>query len=502
MQTRNHSISVKLTWMNILVTGGALLLACAAFCAYDFVSFRQATVLNLSIQAQIIGSNTASAILFNDPQSAEDTLAALKASPSILYAGIYKPDDQFFAGYWRDQRVPVSFPANTSANQREAGWFEDGQVAIVRPIIFQGKTTGIVYIRSDLRQINERLTKYLGIAFIVLLASLMTALLVSSIFRRAIAGPIVRLAEVARSVSRSKDYSVRAVPSADYEEIYSLIHSFNQMLAQIQERDRALQSAHDELEQRVQQRTAQLTAANQELEAFSYSVSHDLRSPLRTIDGFSQALLEDYAERLDDEGKGHLSRIRAGTQRMAQLIDDLLNLARVTRAEMSNERFDISAIARSVAAELQKAEPHRNVEFRIAERLEATGDPRLLRIVLENLFGNAWKFTSKKSSARIEFGEIRTDASMAYFVRDNGAGFDPAYSSRLFGAFQRLHSPAEFNGTGIGLATVQRILRRHGGEIWAEGKVDHGAAFYFTLWPVNSREKTLASSLIVAGPST
>jgi PAS domain S-box-containing protein len=228
-------------------------------------------------------------------------------------------------------------------------------------------------------------------------------------------------------------------------------------------------------------RTAQLEAANEELDAFSYSVSHDLRAPLRSIDGFSQALLEDGADRLDDRGKEHLHRIRAATQRMGLLIDDLLNLSRVTRAEIHPGTLDISALARSIAAELQKTQPERRMEFRIEDGLETTADARLLRVVLENLLGNAWKFTSKHPSARIEFGETHLNGARAYFVRDDGAGFDPAYADKLFGAFKRLHAVTEFPGTGIGLATVQRIIHRHGGRVWAEGAVERGATFYFTL---------------------
>ena len=225
----------------------------------------------------------------------------------------------------------------------------------------------------------------------------------------------------------------------------------------------------------------ELTAANKELEAFSYSVSHDLRAPLRSIDGFSLALLEDYEEKLDEEGKDNLRRVRTATQRMGVLIDDLLNLSRVTRAEIKLQRVNLSAIGRIVAAELEKSHPNRRIEFYVQEDLEALADPHLMRIVLENLLGNAWKFTSKRESACIEFAETKKDGSRVYFVRDDGAGFDTARAERLFGAFQRFHDKNDFPGTGVGLATVQRIIQRHGGHIWAESAVEKGATFYFTL---------------------
>jgi len=241
-----------------------------------------------------------------------------------------------------------------------------------------------------------------------------------------------------------------------------------------------------ELEQRVADRTAQLQAANKELEAFSYSVSHDLRAPLRHIDGFSQALLEDYTDKLDVVGKSYLREVRSASQEMAQLIDDVLQLARVTRTEMRREVVNLSELARAIAAELKKREPERSVSLNLKEELTTRGDKRLLKIVLDNLLGNAWKFSSKRAEAQITFDREQRNGETTYFIRDNGAGFDMAYVGKLFGAFQRLHTAGEFEGTGIGLATVQRIVYRHGGRVWAEGAVDEGATFYFTL--PNSKE--------------
>jgi PAS domain S-box-containing protein len=236
-----------------------------------------------------------------------------------------------------------------------------------------------------------------------------------------------------------------------------------------------------ELEQRVTERTAELAAVNKELEAFAYSVSHDLRAPLRSIDGFSQAILEDYYDKLDADGQDFLRRVRAASQRMSQLIDDLLDLSRLSRGEMHREAVDLSALARQIAQEYQAQDPARRVEWVIADAVTAYGDVRLLRVMLENLIGNAWKFTSGQPAARIEFGYTETDGQLTYFVKDNGAGFDMAYADKLFGAFQRLHTDAEFEGTGIGLATVQRIVHRHGGRVWATSIVGQGATFYFTF---------------------
>lgn len=242
-----------------------------------------------------------------------------------------------------------------------------------------------------------------------------------------------------------------------------------------------LRQLNEEFEERIKKRTLDLEAANKELEAFSYSVSHDLRGPLRRIDGFSKALLEDYTDKLDEQGKDYLNRVFDSTKKMSELIDAMLNLSRLTRREINFETVDLSIIVKDIAAELRNTQPERKVDFVIAENAVAKCDAVMLRVVLGNLLGNAWKFTGEKPGARIEFGVTGIDGDNVYFVRDNGAGFDPAHDDKLFGAFQRLHAESEFPGIGIGLATVQRVIHRHGGRIWAESELEKGATFSFTL---------------------
>jgi signal transduction histidine kinase len=481
--TQMRSISTRLTMMNMLVSGVALLLACAGFFAYDQVTFRQSLIRTLSAQAEIVGYNSVSAIIFNDPQSAQRTLDALRSSTNVASAGIVTLDRRPFAQYNRDRNDEVTELPPLSAERSETYRFGSTHVTLMREILSEGKPIGFVYIRADLVELDQRLKRYGLISLAVLLISLLAALLISSGFRKSVAQPIVQLAETARQVSRDRDYSVRVAPNREQNELAVLIDAFNEMLREIQQREGELQKAHDELEQRVLERTRDLESTNRELEAFSYSVSHDLRAPLETMSGFSYLLLKNYENKLDDNGKASLMSIRAAVRRMAELIDDLLNLSRITTSNMSRTKIDLTNFAQAVMEELCRREPARQVEFIAPPTAETYADPRLMRIVMENLLRNSWKYTSQHVSARIEFGVEARDGQSVYYVKDDGSGFDARAKDRLFQPFQRLHSAAEFPGNGIGLATVRRIIQRHGGRVWAEGAVEQGATFYFTLEP-------------------
>lgn len=332
--------------------------------------------------------------------------------------------------------------------------------------------------------LNSYLLLMLGAALLVLIV----IFLLSHALQKIIAKPLLALAETVEKIGAEKDYSLRAEKLSN-DEIGQLVTAFNRMINTIEAQNVEILGNNDNLEKIIAYRTAELRELNRELEAFSYSVAHDLRQPLRAIDGFSLAILEDCGGLLDDAGKSYLARVRAASQRMGVLIDSMLNLSRVMLHEMAIADVDISSIVRDIASQFLEHSPQRDVRFDIQPGLMVRGDERMLRIALENLIGNAWKFTGRTPEARVSFG-VQLDAAgeSIYYVKDNGAGFDMRYAERLFHAFHRLHSVQEFEGTGIGLATVYRVINRHRGKVWATAHVNSGATLFFTLGQNEQRE--------------
>ena len=506
LDRQSHTISRRLTWMNMLVSGTALLLACAAFIAYDMATFQANIFRNLSTQAQIIGANSASALLFNDQRSAENTLLALNASPEILSASIYTPEGRLFAAYSRDQAGQVQPLPAIPPGQTEIHRFRNKEIVLVRSIVFQGKPTGIVYIRSGVEELNRRLERYAGIAAMVLLASMLAALLVSSIFRKAVAEPIVRLAEIAKIVSRDRNYSLRATPTPGGSgELSILIDAFNEMLAQIQESEGALRQAHDQLEQRVKERTAELETAKKEVEEFSHSVvrakeeiehaskfkdqflstmSHELRTPLNAVLGFSDLLADERYGPLNDRQRRYVGHIHTGGKHLLTLISDILDLSKIEAGRMELNREDMTvapAFAEVISALSPLAENKSQALLQQVETgLQVHADATRLKQVLTNLVGNAIKFTPE--GGHIELAARRVDNQVRIEVRDNGPGIPPEQQQRIFEAFFRLtEKGSATEGTGLGLAITARLVELHGSKLAIESRSGEGACFYFCL---------------------
>jgi signal transduction histidine kinase len=490
----SQSIARKITRMNLTVCGIALVLAYISFLMYDFYTLRQTLRTDLDTEAQIIGSNCEAALLFDDPQAAQTTLAALHGSPHVLAAAVFTANQQSFASYERHDSGSFELSPRLAPGEVSGFWPRgDQQILVGRRIESQGQVIGSVYILAETTDIAYRAGQFGILSAGILIICYIVALVATITTRRLISSPLTALAQTAMVVSRDRNYAVRAQSPGGTDEISLLIASFNEMLEQIEQRDFALEESRRGLERKVQERTAELQAANQELEAFSYSVAHDLRGPLQQITNL--AFLLQHSAEMPQEGDSSklVSKVMDGTQRMSNLIDDLLNLSRAASSPLHYRPLDITRMVESIFEPLMADKGDRNVEISLTPGAHAIADEGLILVVLENLIRNAWKYSSKRNPAKIEFGFRETKDEAIFFVQDNGVGFNANYADRLFRPFQRLHSHVDFPGTGVGLATVQRIIARHGGQVWAEANVDQGAKFSFSL-PYKAPETSSDSS--------
>jgi signal transduction histidine kinase len=473
---RDLSIRRQLTAIIMATSTTALFLACTAFVLHDIANFRRQLVLDLSTLAKIIGSNSAAAILFDDSRRAEETLAALEAEEHVIWACIFNNQGERLAGYVRGGGT-VDCPAAPRAPWHR---FTGDDLRLAIPVFWDGEAVGTVLLDSDLKELQERLARYAAIGALVLLASSLVALVLSSKLQRVISGPILQLVQTARIVSGRKDFSVRA-GRVRGEELGLLVDAFNEMLEQIQLREESLVERTREIE-RINR---ELARSNRELESFASVASHDLQEPLRKISAFGDRLASHCGESLDPKSRDYLERMQSAAARMQTLIHDLLAYSRVTTRGQPFVPVPLEDVAREVLAdlELRIEKTGARVELRNLPTIEA--DPLQMRQLFQNLLSNALKFQRPEAPPEIQV-EARLNPPEApgfcqLKVEDNGIGFEERYLDRLFKPFQRLHSHTAYEGTGIGLAICEKIVQRHGGSITAKSALGQGARFLVLL---------------------
>jgi signal transduction histidine kinase len=496
----------------ILLTSGAVLtLTCGTFLAYELVTFRQSMVRSLSTLAQAIATNSTASLAFQNADDGAQVLSALTADPHVVAAALYDEQGILFASYTNPAARDLLLPPRPD---RDGYHFGPASLSLYQPVTIESRRLGTLYLQSDLGAMYQRFTLYGGMVLGVIAVASLLAFVLARRLQRHITEPVLSLARTAKTVSEKHDFSVRA-QRFDDDELGQLTDAFNAMLTRVQERDQALRAQGDELrrevaerrsveqeirrlnatlEQRVSERTSELERSNRELDAFAYSVSHDLRAPLRAVDGFSRIVLEEYAQALPSEARRYLEIARSSAVKMGDLIDGLLTFSRLGRQPVRKQPVSPADLVHEVINDLRPEWQDRRVNITVADLPPCEADALLLKQVFVNLLSNALKYTRQREEAVIVVGagdgaDLNCAGSdpfarlhrIVYFVRDNGAGFDMRYRDKLFGVFQRLHSADVFEGIGVGLALVERIVHRHGGRIWAHAEVDRGATFYFTL---------------------
>lgn len=476
MLFRNLPIQKKLLRMILLISAAILFVTCTSFLAYEYYSFKKSAVQDLSTLGQIISANSTAALAFDDQEDASETLNALSAEKHIVTASLYDKDGNLFAQY------PAGVPASTfTLNKDSVDYrFTSNYLEGVQPVMKGKRRLGSLYLKSDLNAMYDRFKLYGIITAIIVIISFLLAYLLSMILQKNILKPILDLVQTARVVSEENDYSVRAHKLGN-DELGLLTDTFNQMLNEIQEQHQTLNKFNQNLEQKVSERTAELEALNKELDSFSYSISHDLRAPLRAINGYMSIFREDYYNQTDAEGQRLIDIVLKNSTKMGVLIDDLLAFSKLGRKEVTKADFSMKDLVSGIWDDLNKMETDRDIEFFMDELPNAPAERNLIHQVWVNLISNALKYSSNKEKTNIRISFENTPEEVVYYIKDNGAGFKMEYYDKLFGVFQRLHSNQEFVGTGVGLAIVQKIISKHDGRIWAEAEIDKGATFYFSL---------------------
>ncbi len=478
LSIKNKIIAIVLFVGFIVLTTGFTIIA-----KWETDNYSKKSKENLILTAKLIGDYCVVPLYFGDKEQGNEALKRLKFLDNIEEGYLFDNEENLFASY------PDSLK-NRSRFDPEKGSSADlvnGHFIVSEPVYFKGDRLGIIYVKANTAELNLQKRKLI-ITFLLLgLALLVFSFLIASRVQKLISDPILRLTKLTEAISRNQDFSVQAKHSGT-DELGLLYEQFNNMLAQIlvreEERDRAQEeilNLNANLERKVAERTALLESANKELETFSYSVSHDLRAPLRHINGYLELLMKKNTDQLDEKGKHYIKSIHESSSHMGHLIDDLLNFSRTGRMEMKLDTIDMNNVIKDALSILEEETKDRKIEWKIDPMPKVFADYTMMRQVWVNLLSNAIKYTGKRETALIQTGWRTENNNYIFFVKDNGAGFDARYAQKLFGVFQRLHSNEEFEGTGIGLANVRQVIHKHGGRCWAEGEVDKGATFYFTL---------------------
>ncbi len=469
-------IKRKLIAAMLLICGAVLFISGASFFVYEYLTVKRSAQKQLSIIGNIVAANSTAALAFGDEAAARETLESLRSQPHITAAALYNADGSLFIRYKNataDSLIPPRpGPIGYAVSNAHIEGFE--------PVQESGKLLGTLFIRSDLKEFHAHMMLLAAVSLSLLIVSLIVAWALAGHFQRGISRPIIALVNTSKSVSNRHDYTVRAQKFGN-DELGILTDAFNNMLAQIESQNAEITSFNQQLEHKVELRTSELASANRELESFSYSVSHDLRAPLRKINSFINMFMERFKAPLEPDNKLLLDRIVANSNKMGKLIDDLLAFARIGKLELERKSISMNGIVKGLTDEISRQEGGRRIRFRVKDLPQVTADHTAITQVWENLITNAVKYTANRDKAVIDIDASVNDGEIIYCIRDNGSGFDMRHYEKLFTAFERLHSNSEFEGTGVGLAIVQRILEKHGGRIWAESEKDKGATFFFSL---------------------
>ncbi|MBU2955801.1 ATP-binding protein [Marinobacter sp. F3R08] len=481
-QWRYWRLKTKLLFLTLFTSALGISLVCISLIFVENQNYRKQLESELHVIGGILAEQSAAALIFDDKEQLSSIISSLRRIDNIRQVCIYNSQGSIMAALESEdvRTCPELEPAP------ETG-FAKNAYRMMMPITLDQETVGQLFLTSHLEVLRKHIRTFVLITAFVGIGILLVLFILAIKLQKIVSGPIVTLSDTAERIARDHDYTVRA-PVSGPDELGRLGNTFNEMIGTIEEQNRRILESRDSLEREVDARTSELSMANRELEAFSYSVSHDLRQPLRAIEGFGQALEEDCGEQLDDAGKDYLRRIRNASVRMANLIDGLLILSRVSRQSMEKEPVDLTALLQEIADELLEIGDTLPTEINIQPAMQVIGDSRMLRVAFQNLLENAWKYSAKGEKRKIDVSAVTRNGSIEIAVKDNGVGFDMRYIDKLFVAFNRLHTPSEFSGTGIGLATVYRVVRRHRGQISATSEVGKGAHFVVTL-PVSGKQR-------------